>query len=145
MKNVRSSQPCISMNFCTDSVNHKFFHVSIVNQNGEFSVYMLCFVGFGTICTILKMWKTTVEKCYFLVMLQAKACGCSSCFSNCTNGTESGKASHIYCVFSLIHCVRLVLATLAYYSYHIWLTVFRIYEAETFREYIIRLFLKVFL
>ena len=31
MKNVRSSQPCISMNFCTESVKHKFFHVRIVN------------------------------------------------------------------------------------------------------------------
>ena len=31
MKNVRSSQPCISMNFCTNSVKHKFFPVSIVN------------------------------------------------------------------------------------------------------------------
>ena len=31
MKNVRSSQPCISMNFVLNSVKHKFlFHVSIV-------------------------------------------------------------------------------------------------------------------
>ena len=33
MKNFRSSQPCTSMNFCTEfSVKHKFFHVSIVKQ-----------------------------------------------------------------------------------------------------------------
>ena len=34
MKNVRSSQPCISMNFFS---KHKFFHVSIVNRqiNGQ--------------------------------------------------------------------------------------------------------------
>ena len=31
MKNVRSSQPCTSMNFVPTSVKHKFFHVSIVN------------------------------------------------------------------------------------------------------------------
>ena len=30
MKNVRSSQPCVSMNF---SVKHKFFHLSIVKEN----------------------------------------------------------------------------------------------------------------
>ena len=35
MKNVRSSQPCISMNFCTEfSKARKFFHVSIV-KNAE--------------------------------------------------------------------------------------------------------------
>ena len=33
MKNVRSSQPCISMNFCTEfSKARKFFHVSNKNQ-----------------------------------------------------------------------------------------------------------------
>ena len=31
MKNVRSSQPCISMNFVLNSVKHKFFPVCIVN------------------------------------------------------------------------------------------------------------------
>ena len=32
MKNVRSSQPCISMNFCTEFSKHKFFPVSIVKM-----------------------------------------------------------------------------------------------------------------
>ena len=33
MKNVRSSQPCGSMNFVLNSVNHKFLvNMSIVNQ-----------------------------------------------------------------------------------------------------------------
>ena len=32
MKYVRSSQPCISMNFVLNSTKHKFFHVSIVKE-----------------------------------------------------------------------------------------------------------------
>ena len=33
---------------------------------------MWCFVRFGTICTILKTWKTPMEECYFLIKLQAE-------------------------------------------------------------------------
>ena len=34
MKNVRSSQPCILMNFCTEfSKAHKFFHVTSLNKD----------------------------------------------------------------------------------------------------------------
>ena len=32
MENVRSSQPCISMNFCTELVKCNFFYVSIVKE-----------------------------------------------------------------------------------------------------------------
>ena len=39
MKNVRSSQPCISMNFYTESVKHKFFPVCIVNMNLISDIY----------------------------------------------------------------------------------------------------------
>ena len=35
MKNVRSSQSCISMNFILNSVKNKFFHVTIVNDRDD--------------------------------------------------------------------------------------------------------------
>ena len=43
MKNLRSSQPCIWMNFVLNSVMHKFFHVSVVkwstiNQSALFNL-----------------------------------------------------------------------------------------------------------
>ena len=34
--------------------------------------YFWCIARFGTICTILKTWKTLMEECYFLGKLQAK-------------------------------------------------------------------------
>ena len=63
--------------------------------------YMRRFMGFGTICTILKTWETPMEECY-LVKLKASTIlkitlfhGCCWRFSNCTNGTKSRKQSHI--------------------------------------------------
>ena len=53
MKNVRSSQPCISMN----SVKHKFFHVSIVNSFN---------FGFSSKLKLLKMM------CYEKAVLKKK-------------------------------------------------------------------------
>ena len=35
MKNIRSSQPCILMNFLINLVKHKFFHVSIANNKKQ--------------------------------------------------------------------------------------------------------------
>ena len=42
MKNLRSSQPCFSMNFCTESVKHKFVHVSIIKPrfSGPLCLYI---------------------------------------------------------------------------------------------------------
>ena len=62
------------------------------------------FARFGTICTILKSWKTPIEKCYiqqscrFLLVTLLKITlvhGCFLRFLNCTNGTKSCKASHM--------------------------------------------------
>ena len=35
MKNIRSSQPCILMNFLINLVKHKFFHVGIANNKKQ--------------------------------------------------------------------------------------------------------------
>ena len=114
---------------------------------------MWCFAQFGINLQILKTWKAPREECYCskvsvksVTLLRVTLLHrYFSCFLNCINRTKSRKASHIYRVFSLIYCAQSVLASLAYYSDYEWLAIFRICELETFREYINRLFLKVFL
>ena len=52
---------------------------------------MWCVAQFGTICTILKTWKhpaTLLKLTHFH--------GCFSRFLNCTNGTKSRNASHMW-------------------------------------------------
>ena len=53
------------------SINLSSFKLCFTVQ--DFKFHMWCFARFGTICTILKMWKTH-EGVLFLVKLEALAC-----------------------------------------------------------------------
>ena len=62
-------------------------------------IYKWRFAPFGTICKILKTWKTPLEECYFWYSCRLLKVtlhhGCFSRFLNCTNGTKSRNASHM--------------------------------------------------
>ena len=66
--------------------------------------HMSCFARFDTICKTWKMWKKSHGKALLLVKLQHQPATllkvtllyeCFSRFLNCTNGTKSGKVSHM--------------------------------------------------
>ena len=57
---------------------------------------MRCFARFGTICTILKTWKTPIEECFPATLQKITLLyGCFSCFLNSIDGTKSRNASKI--------------------------------------------------
>ena len=67
---------------------------------------MWCNAQFGTICTILKTWKTPMKECYFLVKLYGKAWtllkvtllhGYFSCFLNCTKWYQTVQTISFIC------------------------------------------------
>ena len=84
------------------------------NSEGNLSVsvskvfYMWCIIRFGTICTIKKNVKSTHGGVLLLVKKPATLLklallhGCFSRFLNCTNGTKSRKASHIFQLLSSV-------------------------------------------
>ena len=61
MKNVRSSQPCISMNFYTELVKCKFFYVSIVKEVVRILKYMNSTLFFFLIAPGLA-WQAVLKK-----------------------------------------------------------------------------------
>ena len=74
----------------------KYWTHSLNSYQLASSIFMWCFARFGTICTILKMWKHPWRSITFSKVLKvALLHGSFSRFLNCTNVTKSRNASHM--------------------------------------------------